>query len=111
MLWDKIQALLGGNGNSNGNGTTTPVENLNVAVSPARATVMVGGIIDWNGRGFGREQDIKIMLNGQVVGNAHADGGGNFSTGSVRVPSNPGVYTYTFSGSAGDSATSEVTVI
>ena len=80
-------------------------------ITPASATVAPGDHIDFGGRGFGIEENVTITLNGTSVGNAHADGGGNFSTGSITVPTTPGTYTYTFTGSTSNTpVTSTITV-
>ncbi len=97
-------------GTGNGGGTTPPstvgavmsgtLTSGKATLSPATATVPAGGhsIIDFNGRNFGHEETIVIKLNGNQIRAAHADGGGNFSTGSMVMPSAPGVYTFTFIG-------------
>ena len=78
--------------------------------NPTR-TVMGGGAVDFAGRNFGHEEQVTITRNGTQVGSSHADGGGNFSTGSMTVPSASGTYTYTFTGAtSGFSATATVTV-
>lgn len=61
-------------------------------------TVRGGEHLDFVGREFGREENINVMLNGTRVRGAYADGGGNFSTGSIIAPHEPGVYTYEFVG-------------
>ncbi|MBX4191869.1 hypothetical protein KW798_00035 [Candidatus Parcubacteria bacterium] len=53
---------------------------------------------DFVGRGFGIEESVSVDLDGSTIGSAHADGGGNFSTGSMNAPSTPGTHTYTFTG-------------
>jgi len=78
---------------------------------PANTTVRGGTSIDFTGSGFGREEQVAITLNGQTVGSAHADGGGNFTTGSMSISSTPGTYVYTFTGAnSGAVRTSTVTV-
>jgi hypothetical protein len=67
--------------------------------------------VDFSGRNFGHEETVTISRNGSQVGSAHADGGGNFSTGSMSIPSAAGTYTYAFTGSnSGKSASSTITV-
>jgi hypothetical protein len=94
----------------NGGGTTTPPQSGTPSIDQANTSVMAGGAIDFVGRNFGHEQDITITMGGQTVGHAHADGGGNFSTGSMQAPSSAGTYTYTFSDQSGGSATATLTV-
>ena len=111
MIWAELSALLGNNGGATGGtgGTVTGTPSL----TPASATVPADGnsVIDFNGRNFGHEETVNITLNGSQVGSAHADGGGNFSTGSMRIPSGAGTYTYAFTGAtSGTSLTSTVTV-
>jgi hypothetical protein len=101
----------GGNGGNGGTGTTTPPVVYTGTISPATQSVMSGNSIDFGGRGFGREETVNIMRNGVSVGSAHADGGGNFSTGSMSVPTTAGTYTYTFTGGySGISGSSTITV-
>lgn len=69
-----------------------------------------GDTIDFGGHRFMTEQQVAVTLGGVLVGTAHADGGGNFSTGSMRLPSVPGMYTYMFRGDRGDVAYATITV-
>lgn len=85
--------------------------------TPAMPTVdqngqsfMAGGTIDFGGRNFAREENVAVSLKGVPIATAHADGGGNFSTGSMTLPTMPGTYTYKFMGASGDSASATVTV-
>jgi hypothetical protein len=64
----------------------------------APTTVQAGGSVDFNGRNFGHEESVVVMSNGMLVTTAHADGGGNFTTGSLSVPATPGTKTYVFTG-------------
>lgn len=94
----------GGNGGGNGNG---PDETL----VPQSATVFSGQHIDFTGHHFPHEADIVITLAGVVVGHAHADGGGNYTTGSLTMPTAPGVYVFTFTPTSGGTPmTSTITV-
>lgn len=104
-----------GTSTSTGTGTTTTPSNTtgtarDATVNPPSITVRVGNSVDFNGRNFGHEENVIIALNGQTIRNAHADGGGNFTTGSVSVPTTPGTYTYTFTGQMSGS-TRSVTVM
>jgi hypothetical protein len=120
MLQDQINALkirvsalesfimgLGGIGG----GTSTPptigtgkIDQSNMTVTPSHA-------IDFSGRSFGHEESVSVMLNGITVTTAHADGGGNFSTGSFAAPSTVGNYTYQFKGmTSGITASAMITV-
>lgn len=104
-LWQKIQMLVSGNTGNNGGSNSSQAE-----VTPRDVTLKGGSSIDWSGRGFEREQNVSIRLNDQTIATAHADGGGNFSTGSVSLPIIPGAYTYVFSTSNGDMTSSTVTI-
>ena len=95
--WQIELDMLVGSSTDNGgnnNGGTTGASSL----TPSSGTYTMNGSVDFNGRNFGREEDITIMRDGSVIGHAHADGGGNFSTGSMSVPGTAGTYTYTFTG-------------
>lgn len=71
-----------------------------------------GGHIDFVGRNFGNEEDVLLTLDGVLLRVPHADGGGNFSTGSMTAPSTPGTYHYVFTGKrTWLTATSTVTVM
>lgn len=102
-----ITSLMMGSTTSGGGGTGTTTPPM---TNPTGATVdqqgrsyMAGGTIDFGGRNFGHEENVTISLNGMIVTTAHADGGGNFSTGSLTLPSTPGDYIYYFTGqSSGD---------
>lgn len=102
----RLNALIGGgNGNNGGgNGTTTPPVIGPAYIDQDGHSYQAGGQIDFGGHGFLHEENVAVMLNGQQVGSAHADGGGNFSTGSMTLPTTPGTYTYQFIGKKGDSA-------
>ncbi|MDB5237697.1 MAG: hypothetical protein JWL88_799 [Parcubacteria group bacterium] len=78
--------------------TTPPVTTGTGSVDQNGQTYSAGGSIDFVGRNFSRETNLTVSLNGQMVATAHADGGGNFSTGSIALPSTAGTYTYTFTG-------------
>jgi hypothetical protein len=109
-LMSQIQSLLsggmGGTGGSGSGGTTntgssgTTTSSVGqVWITPQNASVRAGTSIDFNGRGFRAEESVSVMSNGMHVGTAHADGGGNFSTGSMPVGNTTGSRTYTFVGS------------
>jgi hypothetical protein len=85
----------------------------NATITPASATVRAGGVIDFGGRNWGREEDVRVTINGGTpVTTVHADGGGNFSTGSIRVPTATGTKTYTFTGTrTGTVRTATVTMV
>lgn len=102
-------------GTNNGNMQASTTENSTTPTSstltPSSQTVPGGHHVDFNGRNFGHEETVRIMLNGTEIGTAHADGGGNFSTGSLSIPQNAGTYTYIFTGAnSGISQTSTFTV-
>ncbi len=100
--------------NGGGNGTTTPpvIPPSMGTVMPTSATMSAGSAIDFVGHNFGHEEDVQVRLSGSVVKTVHADGGGNFSTGSMNVPSSAGTYVYTFTGMmSGIMATSTITVL
>jgi hypothetical protein len=96
-LEQKVAYLLGLVGNGTGGTTSPPVNTSGAHLSPSSASIMSGGSVDFNGRGFGSEETVTISTGGSVVGTAHADGGGNFSTGSMML-SGTGTNTYTFTG-------------
>lgn len=93
-----------------GTGTTTPPVNSGPPSIDQNGETTSSNSVDFGGRNFDHEEQVTVTLNGTTVGTAHADDGGNFSTGSMSLPTTPGTYTYTFSGSKGDSATATVTV-
>jgi len=101
-LMSQIQNILSrldnGNGGSNGggNGTTTPSESA--TITPQNASVRAGTSIDFNGRNFWADESVRVSESGTVVTTARADGGGNFSTGSIHVSQMTGSHTYTFTG-------------
>lgn len=101
-LFPKYAVLIGNlitdltNGSVGGAGSTTPGAS-GAFVDQNGGTFSVGGSVDFSGRNFGHEEDVVITRNGQQVARAHADGGGNFSTGSIPLSSTPGSYTYVFS--------------
>ena len=91
--------------------TSTTATSGPTTVTPYATTMSPGSVVDFNGRNFGHEETVSVRLNGVEIATAHADGGGNFSTGSLRVPSTTGTYTYTFVGaSSGKSLTSTIQV-
>ena len=105
----EIASLL--NGGSGWNGTSTPVMNPGSAmIDQDGKTFMAGGQIDFGGHGFDHETNVIVSLNGSQVAAAHADDGGNFSTGSLTLPAKPGTYTYEFMDSGGKSTQATVTL-
>lgn len=114
-LADQIQHG-GGDGDTGGGddtggdtGTSTPGT---ATVTPSGITIMAGSIVDFNGRGFGHEENVRVTMDGNTVTTAHADGGGNFSTGALAAPWTAGPLTYTFTGlESGRTATASVTVM
>lgn len=111
-LW----AAIGNNngGNTGGNGTSTPTTTpMTASISPQGASVRAGTSIDFGGHGFWYDEPVKITNgSGAVVGTARADGGGNFSTGSMAVGSALGSKTYTFTGQwSGITKTATFTVV
>ncbi len=112
----------GGTDTSTTTGSTTPMGGgstgtsgtgsspVSATVTPPTLTARAGTNVDFNGRNFGHEETVLIVANGQPAGSAHADGGGNFSTGSLSVSTVPGTYNYVFTGmTSGSSA--NVTVV
>lgn len=71
-------------------------------IVPNNQTVRAGTTVDFTGRGFGREESVSVTRSGMLVTTAHADGSGNFSTGSLPVPTTTGPATYYFIGSNTD---------
>ncbi len=65
-------------------------------ITPSSSMVKKGQHIDFSGRNFSHETDVNITVNGFVVTRSHADGGGNFTTGSLTAPQVAGTYTYLF---------------
>ncbi len=92
-------------------GTTTPPTSGSASIDNNGTTVQAGGHLDFVGRNFGHEETVNITLNSVLIRTAHADGGGNFSTGSMSAPTTPGTYTYVFTGAtSGRTANSVITV-
>jgi hypothetical protein len=84
-------------------GTTTPSTGTSTPmntgmVTPNNWSVRQGTTVDFTGRGFGIEEPVTVMSDGMAMTTAHADGGGNFSTGSLNVPMTLGSKTYNFMG-------------
>jgi hypothetical protein len=83
---------------------TTPVTppptsvSKNTGVISGSTSARAGTSVDFVGSMFGHEENVAVTVNGQTIATPHADGGGNFSTGSLSVPSTPGTYTYIFTG-------------
>ncbi len=93
------------------NGTSTPPTSGSARIDQDGQTRNAGGHIDFSGRGFAPEQTISIKRGGVSIGSAYADGGGNFSTGAMSVPTTAGSYTYTFTGDeSGEVANAVITV-
>lgn len=106
-----IVARLNPAGSGNGNIPSSIPSPAAATLMPSSETVGPGTVVDWNGRSFGHEETVNVTRNGQIVAIAHADGGGNFTTGSFTLPMTPGTYVYTFTGvTSGTSLTSTITV-
>lgn len=98
--------------NDSGMGTTTPPTMGSAWIDQDTSPMHVGGGVDFGGHGFGHEENVTVSLNGMFVTTAHADGGGNFSTGTFSLPMTAGTYTYVFTGvQSGDVAHTVVTVM
>ncbi len=112
QLQQQVQTLIArvgsGTGTGTGTGTTTP--NITSTISPNNVTVSKGESINFGGRNFGHEENVIITLDGQQIATAHADGGGNFSTGSISLPMTAGTKTYTFTGANGTMGSATVNV-
>ncbi|MDE2041105.1 MAG: hypothetical protein KGI59_01825 [Patescibacteria group bacterium] len=81
-------------------------------VSPSSWNIPAGGHVDFNGREFGMNESVVVIQDGNQVATARADSGGNFSTGSLTMPLNPGNYTYSFIGTnSGKTALVTITVM
>jgi hypothetical protein len=74
-----------------------PANNTGV-ITPSTQTVQSGASVDFTGHNFGHEETVLVARNGANVSSVHADGGGNFSTGSVGMPNANGTYVFTFTG-------------
>ncbi len=98
----------GGSGSTGSSGGTTSTPHA--IITPSTATARAGTSIDFTGSNFDHEQTVTIKVNGTTLSSAHADGGGNFSTGSLSVTSTPGTYTYSFTDTSGASASATVQV-
>lgn len=95
----------GGGNNGGGQPAGTP------SIDNNGMTVSRNGTIDFVGRNFGHEENVSITLSGSLLRTVHADGGGNFSTGSMQAPGTAGTYQYVFTGAtSGRTATSTITV-
>ncbi len=99
----------GGTGSTS---TTTPPTTSTGSIDNPQRTIKAGQSTDFVGHNFGHEETVTITLGGSLIRTAHADGGGNFSTGSISVSTTSGTYTYVFKGqTSGISATATVTVV
>jgi hypothetical protein len=102
------------NGSSSGTATSTATSTIGMTggayIDQNGGFVRAGESIDFGGHGFMHEEQIAVTMGGVLIATAHADGGGNFSTGSLRVPNAPGTYTYVFTGERGDMAHAVLTV-
>jgi hypothetical protein len=96
------------NGSSSGTATSTATSTTGMTggayIDQNGGSARAGESIDFGGHGFMHEEQIAVTTGGVLIATAHADGGGNFSTGSLRVPNIPGTYTYLFTGERGDVA-------
>lgn len=114
-LTSELQTFLS---NTSGNGTVTgsngsyPSSTL-AATIDAVGPINAGTSVDFTGRNWGTNEQVQVSNNGNVVTTAQADGGGNFSTGSLPVPANAsGTETYTFTGlSTGLTRSVNVTIL
>ncbi|MDE1874850.1 MAG: hypothetical protein KGI79_01980 [Patescibacteria group bacterium] len=100
-LQAQIQSVY--NGQTGNVSTSTPANST--ATSSAIATITPNGVsvrngtsVDFSGSGFWNNEPVNVMANGQIVSTARADGGGNFSTGSLPVDGTLGSQTYSFVG-------------
>lgn len=109
ILQGQVQMILGsstiGNGGNGGTGNGSSTTGFHPAqpsqltmIEPASRTIQPGSSVDFGGRNFAADEPVMVTLNGQWVANARADGGGNFTTGSVRMPTTSGIYVYTIRG-------------
>jgi hypothetical protein len=97
-----------GGTSGNSNATTS----MWVRIYPETASIRSGTNVDFNGRGFWAGEDVVVSRSGQTVAVGHADGGGNFSTGSLPVGSVLGSQTYSFRGSwSGLAGTSVIQIV
>ena len=123
LLWEQVRALQnliaqlqiwvhgGMAGTAEMSGTTTPPTAGLGMIDQNGWTGRAGGSIDFGGHHFGHEETVLVMQGATTVASAHADGGGNFSTGSLRLPMAAGTYTYSFRGqNSGIIATAIVTL-
>ena len=100
-----------GNGSGTNLSTSTPTTAAMGTIDQNGSIGRVGGAIDFGGRHFGHEEAVLVTLGGTTIASAHADGGGNFSTGSLRLPMSAGTYSYSFRGqTSGIMSTATVTV-
>jgi hypothetical protein len=88
--------------------TTTGTNATMDLIGPVRA----GTTVDFGGRNFAPGEHVQVTANGNPVTTALADGGGNFTTGSLPVPNTPNTTeTYTFTGmNSGVSRTVTLTI-
>jgi hypothetical protein len=97
-LESEVAALIAGGGTGGGGTTTPPVSTGGTTIDTNGSFITAGGPMDLSGRNFGHEENVNVTVNGATVAVAHADGGGNFSTGSFNAPATPGTYTFVFTG-------------
>lgn len=103
----------GGTGSNNGGTSTGTSTSTSMAtISPESGTsVRAGTSIDLGGRNFWPDEQVKVMNNGDLITTARADGGGNFTTGSLPVSRTTGTQTYTLVGvESGISRSTNITV-
>lgn len=111
-LTSEIQAFLSGTGNGSGSASGSYPSSTLAATIDAVGPIRAGTSVDFTGRNWGTNEQVQVSTNGSVVTTAQADGGGNFSTGSLPVPANAsGTEVYTFTGmNTGITRTVDVTV-
>ncbi len=88
---------INGGGTTGGSTGTTTLAAPQASIDPV-SPVRAGTSVDFGGRNFGSEEAVTVTAHGALVTTAHADGGGNFSTGSLPVSNTVGAVTYTFTG-------------
>ncbi len=103
---------IGTSGNGNGSGSGYPPTNLSATIDQM-GPIRAGTSVDFTGRNWGTNEQVQVYDgSGQLVATAQADGGGNFSTGSLPVTNATGTQTYTFKGvTTGITRTATITIV